>query len=234
MTQTYGQFCPVARTLEKIGDKWSLLIIRDLLPGPQRFTDLLGYLNHITPKWLTWRLRELETSGIVERDSQPGRRQVWYRLTPAGRDLSPIVDALAIWGERYTRGAPGPGEVVHPDRLMRVLTLSLNQKGKGLARPATWLMQFPQGHYSLTFNGQDWSSGRAEGSKADLTITTTPEIWATIFSVPRSERGRFSQALRLDGAWDRVEEFRHLFGMQNQEKGAASDATEPIQKRRRL
>ena len=82
MTQTYGHFCPVARTLEKIGDKWSLLIIRDLLTGPQRFTDLLGYLNHITPKWLTQRLRELESSGIVERDQKSGRRQVWYKLTP--------------------------------------------------------------------------------------------------------------------------------------------------------
>ena len=125
MAQTYGHFCPVARTLEKIGDKWSLLIIRDLLAGPQRFTDLLGFLSHITPKWLTQRLRELESSGIIERDNKPGRRQVWYKLTPAGRDLSPIVDALATWGFRYAMRPPIPGEVVHPDLLMRSLTSTI-------------------------------------------------------------------------------------------------------------
>jgi DNA-binding HxlR family transcriptional regulator len=213
MTQSYGHFCPVARTLEKIGDKWSLLIIRDLLPGPQRFTDLLGYLNHITPKWLTQRLRELESSGIIERDRKPGRRQAWYRLTPAGRDLSPIVEALASWGFRYAMRPPLPGEVVHPDKLMTALTLSLNQKRKRLPRAVRWLMEFPKAHYCLTYDGENWSNCRAEDSKADLTITTTPETWATVFTAPRSERNRLSQALQIDGAPDRIDEFWNILGI---------------------
>ena len=152
MTQTYGHFCPVARTLEKIGDKWSLLIIRDLLAGPQRFTDLLGYLNHITPKWLTQRLRDLESSGIIERDKKAGRREVWYKLTDAGKDLAPIVEALSDWGFRHAMQPPLPGEVVNPDLLMRSLTSSLNKKDKRLSRPAKWLIQFPQTQYSLSFD----------------------------------------------------------------------------------
>jgi DNA-binding HxlR family transcriptional regulator len=232
MTQTYGHFCPVARTLEKIGDKWSLLIIRDLLSGPQRFTDLLGYLNHITPKWLTQRLRELESSGIIERDKKPGRRQVWYKLTPAGHDLSPIVDALSTWGFRYAMRPPIPGEVVHPDLLMRSLTSSLNKKGKRLPRPAKWLMQFPQAQYSLSFNDENWSSCREEDPNSDLKINTTPEIWATIFTAPRSDRSRLAQAIQIDGAPDRIEEFQQTFGIQNQEVGPIHDSLDTSNKQK--
>jgi len=232
MTQTYGHFCPVARTLEKIGDKWSLLIIRDLLPGPQRFTDLLGYLNHITPKWLTQRLREMESSGILERDNKPGRRQVWYKLTPAGRDLSPIVDALATWGFRYAMRPPIPGEVVHPDLLMRALTSSLNKKGKRLPRPAKWLMQFPQTYYSLSFNN-DWSSCREEDPNSDLKIITTPEIWATIFTAPRSDRNRLAKDIQIEGAPDRIEEFLQTFGLQSQEERPILDSIETGNKRKK-
>jgi DNA-binding HxlR family transcriptional regulator len=216
MPQTYGHFCPVARTLEKIGDKWSLLIIRDLLSGPQRFTDLLGYLHHITPKWLTQRLRELESSGIIERDKKPGRRQVWYRLTEAGRDLAPIVDALADWGYRYAMRPPLPGEVINPDLLVRFLTASLNKKGKRLTRPARWSMQFPQSRYSLSFHDGNWSSNRGEDPKSDLKITTTPEIWATVFTAPRSDRSRLARTFQIDGTKDRLEEFLQTFGLQDQ------------------
>ena len=72
MATRYSHFCPVARSLERIGDRWSLLIVRDLLQGPQRFTDLIGSLSHITPKWLTLRLRELASAGIVDANASPG------------------------------------------------------------------------------------------------------------------------------------------------------------------
>lgn len=226
MNKSYGHFCPVARTLERIGDKWSLLIIRDLLAGPQRFTDLLDYLKPITPKWLTQRLRELESSGIVERDSQPGRRQIWYRLTPAGGDLGPIVEALAGWGFRYAMRPPLPGEAVHPDLLMRSLTSSLNKKGKHLSRPAKWLMQFPNNNYCLSFDQNGWSSRRAEDSQADLKITTTPENWATVFTAPRPERNRLAKGIQIDGEPKRIEEFRQTFGFKDQEDQSASDSAD--------
>src|SRR5581483_10166021 len=102
-TREYQHYCPVARSLEVIGEKWSLLIVRDLLRGPQRFTDLLRYLGGITPKWLTQRLRDLEAAGIVERDHAEGRREVWYRLTAAGEELRPVIESLAIWGIEHAR-----------------------------------------------------------------------------------------------------------------------------------
>jgi DNA-binding HxlR family transcriptional regulator len=216
MTKTYGHFCPVARALEKIGDKWSLLIIRDLLAGPQRFTDLMGYLNNITPKWLTQRLRELESSGIIKRDSKRGRRQVWYSLTTSGRDLSPIVEALSSWGFRYAMRPPIPGEAVHPDLLMRNLTSSLNKKNIHLPRPVKWLMKFPQDLFTLSFNQDGWSSRRAKNSKADLEIATTPETWATVFTSPRADRNRLSKGIQIEGAPERIREFKRIFGLQKQ------------------
>ena len=114
-TSTYGHYCAAARALEVIGEKWSLLLVRDLLYGPHRFSDLARSLGGITPKLLTNRLRELEASGVIERDEEEGRREVWYRLTPAGEALRPVVDELLVWGVEHGK-PPEPGEPVYPRR----------------------------------------------------------------------------------------------------------------------
>src|ERR1700759_5570758 len=93
--RTYDHFCLTARALERVGDRWSLLVIRDLLTGAKRFTDLMDRLGGITPKTPTQRPRGLDHAGIVTPARQPGRREVWYRLTPAGADLRPVLDALS-------------------------------------------------------------------------------------------------------------------------------------------
>src|SRR5437773_9119681 len=93
----YHHFCPAARALETIGGKWSLLIVRDLLGGPRRFSDLRRTLTDITPKWLSARLQALESDGVVERRTT-GQRDVGYRLTPKGQALEPVIDALIVWG----------------------------------------------------------------------------------------------------------------------------------------
>src|SRR3712207_3582759 len=108
----YGEFCSVAQALELVGDRWSLLIVLDLLFGPQRFSDLQRSLGTITPKWLTARLRELEAAGVVERDEAPGRRDVWYRLTPRGEALRPVIEGLSAWGVDHALRPPAPGEQV--------------------------------------------------------------------------------------------------------------------------
>ena len=82
-------FCPVAQALERVGDRWSFLIVRDLMRGPQRFTDLQRYMAGITPKRLTVNLRTLESEGLIEREREPGRREVWYRLTEKGQGFVP-------------------------------------------------------------------------------------------------------------------------------------------------
>ena len=213
MTTRYSHFCPAARTLEKIGDKWSLLIVRDLLEGPQRFTDLLAYLNNITPKWLTLRLRELEAAGIVERDCLPGRREVWYRLTPAGGDLSPIIEGLVSWGQRYAMRPPLPGEVVNSERLMKGLAKWLNKRGKLLSHPATYSIKFPQCTYLLSFARDEWTSAPGEAPDAEIKINTTPETMATFTTLPRKERGEIFESMRVMGVPKRINEFRKIFSV---------------------
>jgi DNA-binding HxlR family transcriptional regulator len=214
MGRTYGHYCPVAHALEVVGDRWSLLIIRDLLRQPQRFTDLLRSSASITPKWLTLRLRKLEKAGVVEQAKQQDRREVWYKLTPAGQDLRPVVEALWAWGSRHAMWPPRPGEIVHPDRVMDGLTASLNGRGRKLAQPATWLFNFtPGGPYTMSFDGEDWSTTEGEGEKPDVAVATSPEAWATFLAVKRSERRRLAQAMQIEGARERVREFQHTFGL---------------------
>jgi DNA-binding HxlR family transcriptional regulator len=215
MATHYGHFCPVARALEKIGDKWSLLIVRDLLRKPQRFTDLKTYLTGITPKWLISRLRELEAAGIVRHERQPGRREIWYELTPAGRDLAPIMDALATWGIRHAMRPPLPGEVVHPDLLVNALVKSLNKAEKHLPESRRWSIRFPQAAYVVSYHDNNWIECKGEEEKTDLTITTTPETWATLATVPRNERSRVINTMDIQGKPGRVKEFLNLYGIRN-------------------
>src|ERR1700722_5418704 len=123
--RTYDHFCLTARALEQVGDRWSLLVIRDLLTGAKRFTDLMDRLGGITPKTLSQRLRDLEGAGIVAADRQPGRREVWYRLTPAGADLRPVLDGLSWWGIRHAWRKPLPGESLHAEHLLRSATQAM-------------------------------------------------------------------------------------------------------------
>ncbi len=102
MPKRYDQACPVAKTLELVGDRWTLLAVRDLLPGTKRFQDLLVSLPGIAPNILSARLKLMEEHGLVGRrfySDHPPRAE--YTLTDKGRELGMIVGALATWGSRH-------------------------------------------------------------------------------------------------------------------------------------
>lgn len=100
----YGQFCPVAKTAELIGEKWTLLILRELLLGTTRFNDFQRAMSRMSPTLLTKRLRQLEKGGIIIRKKLSSQKGYEYRLTAAGKELSPLIEVLAVWGMRWTRG----------------------------------------------------------------------------------------------------------------------------------
>ena len=100
----YGQFCPVAKVTELLGEKWMLLILRELLLGSSRYNEFQRALSRISPTLLTKRLKQLESAGIILRKKQQGRKGYEYLLTPVGRELSPIVVHMATWGMRWARG----------------------------------------------------------------------------------------------------------------------------------
>ena len=100
--RSYAQFCPLARTLDVIGERWTLLVVRELLVGPMRFSDLRDHLPGISGALLTQRLRDLEAAGLVQRTDlpPPAARQV-YELTARGHELAPVIYELARFGLAY-------------------------------------------------------------------------------------------------------------------------------------
>ncbi len=100
----YGQFCPVAKATELIGEKWTLLILRELLLGTTRFNGFQRAMSRMSPTLLAKRLRHLEECGIIIRKKLSGQKGYEYRLTAAGKELSPLIEVVAVWGMRWARG----------------------------------------------------------------------------------------------------------------------------------
>jgi DNA-binding HxlR family transcriptional regulator len=101
--RSYGHFCSIARALDVVGDRWTLLIVRELLvQGPCRFTDLRNGLPGVAPNLLSARLKELEAAGLITReDAPPPIATVLYTLSETGRALEPALRALGLWGLRF-------------------------------------------------------------------------------------------------------------------------------------
>lgn len=105
----YGQFCPVAKAAEIFCRRWNALILRNILWGAHRFSDIQRGVPMMSPSLLSQRLRELEREGIVAHD--PDGTGSGYRLTEAGRDFGPIIEAMGVWGQHWARRALEEGEV---------------------------------------------------------------------------------------------------------------------------
>ncbi len=106
---TYGQFCPVAKTSELLCERWMPLILRELMCGSARFSEIERGVPLISPALLTKRLRQLTSAGVAERTATG--RDITYALTPAGWELYPIIEAMGIWGQRWARSRYGPDEL---------------------------------------------------------------------------------------------------------------------------
>jgi DNA-binding HxlR family transcriptional regulator len=121
MKKRYDQYCPVAHALDLIGERWALLVVRELMHGPKRYTDLAANLPGIGTNILASRLRDLEGCGIVaKRTLPPPAASRVYELTDYGRDLKAVMRELALWGAR-SLGPPTDGDELFPGWLENAL-----------------------------------------------------------------------------------------------------------------
>ena len=214
-TRRYQHFCPAARALETIGERWSLLIVRDLLAGPRRFSDLRRSLTAITPKWLSARLRALEADAIVTR-GVTAEREVRYRLTPKGEALEPVFDALLVWGMDHALGPPRHGEAIHPGRAIDATVRYLNRRRVRAERHVVWVIHFGEDRsYTVRFDGARWSRQRG-AVPADVTLQTSPSEWVKFLSADLEGRRRWLRERRARGTRQRLDELMTSFGAPRQ------------------
>ena len=199
------EFCPIARSLELLGERWTLHIVRDLVTGPKRFGELQRLVVGVTPKWLTARLRALEEAGIVERKGR------LYRLTPKGEDLRPLLEELSLWATKHDLRPPRRDETVLPEHEMWGLEVFLNRNALRASQPVTWVVRLTDDvPHTLRFDGERWTWERGEAA-ADVVLTTTGRRWAALLAAAHAGTSTRPRGYRFDGEPDRVAEFRELF-----------------------
>lgn len=207
----YQQYCGAARALDVVGDRWTLLIVRELILGPRRFTDLIDGLPGISRNLLAERLRALERDGVVGRKElpPPAARQV-YELTEDGRDLADAMVPLVAWGARRL-GARRPGETFRPHwAALAMATFADSEAAKGVTETYQYLI----GRKAFQFIVEDGSiqlhDGRAENPA--VTVTTDEKTWGDLASGKTTSSSAVAQgALTIAGEPDAVSRLRRIF-----------------------
>ncbi|QIQ06082.1 winged helix-turn-helix transcriptional regulator [Streptomyces liangshanensis] len=220
----YGQYCGLARAMELVGERWALLVIRDLAAQPQRYTDLLNGLPGIPTNVLSTRLKELEQAGLVERRIAPApQRSVQYALTPVGQDLEPAILSLGRWGASQL-DEPKPGDVVTPGSV----TLSLRAVFDPVAAAglnASWEIRSPDMvlHAAVTDGQLDAGVGPLPG-KPDLVITFDPDGLASYRALIQAAK---CGLVELDGPRTLLDTFLSVFPLPKTNPAATKTPAAP-------
>lgn len=202
--RTYGDRCGVARALDVVGERWALLIVRELLLGPKRFSDLRAGLPGVSPDVLTQRLRELEAAGVVARRTlPPPAASNVYELTPRGAELRPVVLALGRWGS--TAPAVAPDAVLGVDALVIALpTLFSPQRAGGWE--ATVELRVGADRFHATVRDATLDLARGAAAASDAVIEGSVEDLARALW-----HGGGPAALRIEGDRRTATRFLGLF-----------------------
>jgi DNA-binding HxlR family transcriptional regulator len=182
--KSYRQFCGLARSLDRVGDRWTLLIVRELLPGPAGFSALRAALSGLASNLLVQRLGQLEGDGLVRRSAHPARsKSVRYELTEIGKALEPAVFELIRWGAVWMQSGPG-GDLVNPKWASLALRALLNDPE----------MKKPAGELAI----------EADGERATVSIGANGRVVTSGASGKRARallRGPFPAILALAAGW---------------------------------
>lgn len=209
--RSYGEACRLAHALDLVGERWALLVVRELLLGPKRFTDLREGLPQASSNILSERLRELERGGVVRRRKLPPPfgSQV-YELTEWGEELEPVVTGLGAWGAR----APEPpgGSRIGTDSIVLALR-SLFDRGAAAGRSATYDLTVGEERFRVAVRDGELGLERGVAEEADAAIAV-PEagvLAALLVGELELEEAVRSGAARVEGGKREARRFLRLF-----------------------
>jgi DNA-binding HxlR family transcriptional regulator len=227
----YGTYCPIAKAAEILTKKWTLLLVRDLLLGAQHFTDFRRSMPLLTPALLSRRLKSLQEVGIIERVAASNRKGWEYRLTEAGNELKPFVDAAGAWGQRWARSQLPPREL-HPSTLMWDIHRSLRTEHlpqsctvlhvefTDLSKMRCWWLVVQRGKVEVCLADPYY--------EIDLRIVCTLLTLTQIFMGDVSIASALASAeLKLDGNTELIQSIPQWFGLMpysNVTQGVAAQA----------
>ena len=210
--RTYGEGCAIAHGLDLVGERWALLVVRELLLGPKRFTDLKKGLPNASPNVISERLRELERAGVVKRDKlpPPASSRV-YALTDWGRELEDIVVSLGHWAARspsLPREAP-----IGADSVMLALKARFDpDAAEGLR--ASYELRFGEDRFRIAVSGDAIEMARGSADQPDATIDTDPRtLFAVLWNGRSLADAQRAGDMRIEGDAASVDRLVQLFPM---------------------
>lgn len=231
MAKFYKQYCPVAKSLDVIGDRWTLLIVRDLFRGKQRFKDLQASLSGIAPNLLSDRLKKLEDAGLIVRQmfkQLPPR--VEYDLTDKGRSLETVLHSLAQFGMINLMEKPAKGEVMDPEFIFNAMpAVFLSSAARGLRATYRVDISGKQGGtwYVIVSSKACRVTKDSKNRVPDVWISTDAKTWAMLATGQMDPADAESAGLlHVSGSRALAERFDQLFdkavrtGRQIQTRGA--------------
>jgi DNA-binding HxlR family transcriptional regulator len=207
----YDQYCPVARSLDILGERWTLLIVRDLLMGPMRYTDLRESLRGIATDLLTTRLRTLEDAGYVQRRGLPRPARVTvYELTDSGRRVGRVVLELARLGlERL--GPPAADQEIDRDALVLALRASF-KPDRAAEASGSYQLELDGEPFAVTIDGKRAVTARGDAEDPDLVITTSGRTLAGLLARTTDPGAAIAAGdVQLDGTRPGLDRFLNAF-----------------------
>jgi DNA-binding HxlR family transcriptional regulator/putative sterol carrier protein len=194
--RSYRQYCAMARALDVLGERWTLLIVRELLTGPKRFKDLLDGLPGIGTNLLAGRLKELEGEGLLRRTTlPPPAGSAVYELTGRGRDLEPVLMGLARWGVDLL-GQPRPGEAFKPAWAAQAMKATFRPEAARWVRE-TYEFRVGEDVFHVRVDDGVSEPEYGPGWEPDLILKTDPDTFLELVS-GRIEASDAIEAGRLD------------------------------------
>ena len=208
--RTYGDACRTAHALDLVGERWALLVVRELLLGPKRFTDLRAGLPNASPDVLTQRLRELESAGVVRRRKLAPPAGSWvYELTEWGQELEPVVMALGFWGSRSP--APPLDAGIGADSMALALRTHFAPEAADGVR-ATYALRLGESDFRIEVTDGRLELTRGEADAPDAVIEASPGGLASVLfeGRPLAEAEQAGD-VRVEGDRAAVTRFLTLF-----------------------